>query len=75
MPDIKVNVPARDIAIVVDTLKQIADSGGLRGYENMNRMVATVVYFEGLLNALQTPNTEAESIRKELEKRGELNDG
>ena len=74
MPEMKVQLSVRDIAAVVDTLKNI----DVRGYDSMNRLVATVVFFENMLNAAQDgigQSPEAETIKRELEKRGELNNG
>ena len=70
MPDAKISLSFHEIAMVVETLKQI----NVRGYESMNRLVATVVFFEKFLSVGQV-NSESDAIMKELEKRGEMNNG
>lgn len=70
MPDAKISISFHEIAMVVETLKQI----DVRGYESMNRLVATVVFFEKYLSVGQF-DTDADAIMKELEKRGEMNNG
>ena len=48
MPE-KVTVDTRTIVSVIHTLKMMADSGKIAGYENMDKLVGLVMLFDSIL--------------------------
>lgn len=48
MPE-KVTVDTRSILSAIHTLKSMADSGKVTGYENMDKLVGLVMLFDSML--------------------------